>query len=181
MKPGPFAAVLAALLAASLPGPSSAFDQKAVERLMAPRACQKCDLTGFTMPHSHNLTGALLQEARFTGATMPGVVLVRAQLRLAKFDKAKMPGAQLMNAQMSGADFYWADLTKANLSRAVLQDANLQIADLSGANLSGAVLIGANLQGARLEGTILTGANLSGAIWVDGQKRCAQESIGACN
>lgn len=57
-----------------------------------------------------------------------------------------------------------------------LSNANLAEADLYGSDLSSADLSFANLTNAKL-----TGADLSGATWTDGQKVCAEGSIGVCN
>lgn len=50
-----------------------------------------------------------------------------------------------------------------------------------GCDLSHADLTNANLSGASLVGADLTNTNLSGTTWTDGQKVCAEGSIGVCN
>lgn len=57
---------------------------------------------------------------------------------------------------------------------------NLAYSDLSESDLSGASLAGADLSFAKLTGANLSGANLSGATWTDGNKVCAEGSIGVC-
>ena len=54
-------------------------------------------------------------------------------------------------------------------------------ADLRNAKLVNAKLRDTNLSGAKIQGTDFRNADLSGATWVDGTRKCAEQSIGQCN
>jgi uncharacterized protein YjbI with pentapeptide repeats len=109
-----------AFLLWSLPcGPSHAFKQADVDKLIKTRACQWCDLGGV------ELSGAKLSHADVSGANL---------------SKAKLSGADLSGADLSGAYLRDADLSGADLTDTYLRDANLTGANLSGTNLPGADL-----------------------------------------
>ena len=64
-------------------------------------------------------------------------------------------------SRVTGASLIGADLRRARLFRAILRNANLT--------------------DARLKGADLARADLSGATWTDGERICAEGSIGRCN
>jgi hypothetical protein len=90
--------------------------------------------------------------------------------------RAKFVNAGLQGAVFDGAKLYEADLTKADLT-----GASLVGVDLRRARLYRAVLRDANLTSAQLKGADLTRADLSGATWTDGERVCAEGSVGRCN
>jgi hypothetical protein len=90
-------------------------------------------------------------RSKFVNSTMPDVVL----------DGAKLYEADLTKADLTGASMVGVDLRRARLFRANLRDANLT--------------------DARLQGADLTRADLSGATWTDGERVCAEGSVGRCN
>lgn len=116
------------------------------------------------------LAGAVLRDASFGRARMAGAKLMRAEAPDVRFTSADLTGADLSGAVLRGADFTRAMLGRAVLARADLRQARFFRADLRGADLQGAELAGADLSGALLDG----------ALWVDGQKRCAAQSVGTC-
>jgi len=117
-----------------------------------------------------DLTGAVLRDTSFVRARLPGARLVQAEAPEVRFTSADLTGADLSRAVMRGADF----------TRAVLRDADLSGADLRQARFFRADLRGANLTGAELGGADMLGVQLDGALWVDGKRRCAAESVGTC-
>lgn len=117
-----------------------------------------------------DLTGAVLRDASFSRAKLAGATLARTEGQDARFTSADLAGADLTGAVLRGADFTRAALGRTNLARADLRQARFFRADLRGADLTGAELAGADLSGALLDG----------ALWVDGQKRCAADSVGTC-
>lgn len=117
-----------------------------------------------------DLTGAVLRDASFGRAKMAGARLANAEGPDARFTSADLSGADLTGAVLRGADF-----TRAMMGGAILAQADLRQARFFRADLRGATLTGAELSGADL-----SGAQLGGALWVDGQRRCAAESVGTC-
>lgn len=112
-----------ALLAVSLLASSAhSFKQADVDKLLATRECQWCDLRG----------------ARISGANLSGGDLSGANLTEANLSDADLSGANLSTAYLRNSD-----LTGANLSTAFLGKTNLSGAKLNNANLSGATLTGA--------------------------------------
>jgi len=121
--------------------------------------------------HGVDLTGAVLRDSSFANADLSESVLVGVNAYRAKFLSAKLPKVRLDDARLEDADF-----TKADLTGASLKNANLRRARFFGASLRGA-----DLTGAHLAATDLLKADLSGARWTDGEKICAEGSIGKCN
>ncbi|WP_343562336.1 pentapeptide repeat-containing protein [Kiloniella sp. b19] len=117
-----------------------------------------------------DLTGAKLRDNSQFRSILDQAVLRDVDGFRAKFVNASMIGADLENGRFSEADF-----TKADLSQASLKNA-----DLRRAKLFRAILRGADLSGARLSGADIGKADFSGATWTDGQKVCAEGSIGRC-
>ena len=117
-----------------------------------------------------DLSDAKLRDASFARTDLSDSILVGADAFRAKF-----LSADLSNANLEGARLAEADLTKADLSGASLRDANLRRARLYRANLRGADLTGAQMKKAEL-----LDADLSGATWIDGERVCAEGSIGRC-
>jgi uncharacterized protein YjbI with pentapeptide repeats len=118
-----------------------------------------------------DLTGARLRSTSFFRADLSGSDLSEVNGFEAKFVNAIMRNVTLDGAKLSQADF-----TKADLSGASLVGADLRRARFFSANLRDA-----DLTDARLQGADLTRADLSGATWQDGQRICAEGSVGRCN
>lgn len=118
-----------------------------------------------------DLSGAVLRDTSFQRANLKGANLSGINGFRTRFVSADLRGADLSNADLSEADF-----TKADLSGAILKNT-----DLRRARFFRATLRGADLTGADLEMADLLHADLSGATWVNGQRVCADESIGQCN
>jgi uncharacterized protein YjbI with pentapeptide repeats len=123
------------------------------------------DLTGV------NLEGAMLRDATFQRSAMKGANLSQVDGYRAKF----------VSATMTGVRFDHARLIEADLTRADLTGASFVETDLRNAKLVNAILRDANLTGAKVQGTDFRNADLSGATWVDGSRKCAEQSIGQCN
>ncbi len=130
---------------------------------------QRCLMNGVDLG-GVDLTGAKLRDnSHFRSA------LDRARLVAVDGFRAKFVNASLVGADLSRGKFSEADFTKADLGRARLVNT-----DLRRAKLFRAVLRGADLSGARLQGADTGKADFSGATWTDGQKVCAEGSIGFC-
>jgi hypothetical protein len=85
------------------------------------------------------MKGARLEAASFTGARLPKMRFIEADLR---------------DANLTDADLTEADLGGANLGRAILRGANM-----TGANLSRANLVGADIEGCRLDRALVYGVS----------------------
>jgi uncharacterized protein YjbI with pentapeptide repeats len=131
---------------------------------------QRCAMDGLDLKEV-NLAGARLRDSSFFRADLTG-----SDLSGTESFKAKFVNAVLQDTVFDGAQLYEADLTKADLTGASLVGTDLRRARLYRANLRDA-----NLTDARLEGADLARANLSGATWTDGERVCAEGSIGRCN
>ncbi|MEM7172952.1 MAG: pentapeptide repeat-containing protein [Pseudomonadota bacterium] len=131
---------------------------------------QRCNLDGLDLS-SVDLTDARIRDGSFFRSTLNDANLTGASGFRAKFVNAVMRGTRLDNAKLDEADFTKAELVDASLIGADLRRARLFRSDLRGADLTGARLLGADL----------TRADLSGATWTDGQRVCAEGSIGRCN
>jgi uncharacterized protein YjbI with pentapeptide repeats len=124
------------------------------------------------------------------GRDLSGADLSRALLRDTSMQRARLVGTTLAGADAFNARFVSADLTGADLSqatlrevdftRAVMRNAKLVGSDMRRARLFRADLSGADLTGANLEGADFSNAILNGARWTDGQRVCAEGSIGTC-
>jgi uncharacterized protein YjbI with pentapeptide repeats len=126
-----------------------------------------------------------LEESNFTDGDLTNAVLVdtrfqRADLSRTLFDGADIRDAKFVDADLVGASFIGANLRKADMTKANLEGANLSQANLRRTRLFRANLRGANFTGARLDQTDLHNADLSGATWTDGERVCAEGSIGRC-
>ncbi|WP_367595354.1 pentapeptide repeat-containing protein [Teichococcus deserti] len=119
---------------------------------------------------SADLSGAVLRDASFARGRLVGANLSGAEAPDARFTSADAEGADFSRAVLRGADFTRTRLVGARFHGADLRNARFFRADLSGAELTGALLAGSDL----------STATLDGALWVDGQKRCAAGSLGAC-
>ena len=102
--------------------------------------------------------------------------LSESNLKNVRGFRAKFVNATIRDAVLDGAGLSEADLTKSDLS-----ESSLVGVDLRRARLFRTVLRGADLTGARMGGADLTKADLSGATWTDGERVCAEGSIGRCN
>ncbi|WP_235035576.1 pentapeptide repeat-containing protein [Roseomonas sp. 18066] len=122
------------------------------------------DLSGAT------LAGAVLRDASFARGKLVGTDMSGAEAPDARFTSADAGEADFSGAVLRGADFTRTRLVGARFAKADLRNARFYRADLSGADLTGALLAGSDL----------STATLDGALWVDGQKRCAAGSVGAC-
>ena len=158
-----FAAVLLALSAQTALAACTEFPEPGVNW----RRCYHDgrDLTGV------NLEGAMLRDATFQRSVMKGANLSQVDGYRAKFVSTSMTGVRLDHARLIEADLTRADLTGASLVET----------DLRNAKLVNAILRDANLSGAKIQGTDFRNADLSGATWVDGSRKCAEQSIGQCN
>jgi len=88
-----------------------------VEKLLATKACEKCNLS------RTNLAGACLSRAHLRNASLRGADLSVADLSRADLRQADLSGASLYRANLSGADLRGANVTGVQLL----------FADLSGA------------------------------------------------
>ncbi len=131
---------------------------------------QRCYMDGRDFV-GHGLAGARLRETSFQRSDLSGADLGRVDAYRGRFISAAMRGARLEDGVFSEADFTKADLSGASLVRADLRRAKFYHASLRGADLTGAKTLGAEL----------LGADLSGARWTDGQRICAEGSLGQCN
>ena len=131
---------------------------------------QRCGFDGLDLSDVE-LTAARLRDGSFFRSN-----LQRSRLDQANGFRAKFVNADLRDAVLDGANMAEADFTKADLS-----GASLVGADLRRARLYRAVLRGADLTNTRLRGADLTGSDLSGARWTDGERICAEGSVGRCN
>ncbi|MCZ6721439.1 MAG: pentapeptide repeat-containing protein [Proteobacteria bacterium] len=118
-----------------------------------------------------DLRGAKLQGASFGSADLSGSDLTGADATKASFIRTKLIGTSFDDAGLMDTDFTRADLTGASLRNA----------DLRLARFYRAILRDVDLTGARVKGADLLNADLTGAIWIDGEKRCGEGSIGLCN
>ncbi len=131
---------------------------------------QRCVFDGLRLT-GVDLSGARLRDGSFFRSDLSGSDLSDINGFRAKFVSAVLRQVELDGAKLSEADF-----TKADLS-----DASLQGADLRRVRFFDAVLRRADLSDARLTGADLTRADLSGATWTDGNRVCAEGSVGRCN
>jgi uncharacterized protein YjbI with pentapeptide repeats len=131
---------------------------------------QRCILDGLEL-EGVDLSGARLRDGSFFRSNLSGSDLSGASAFRAKFVNARLRETKLDGAKLSEADFTKADLRGASLEGADLRRARFFRADLRGADLTGA----------RLRGADLTRADLSGATWIDGERICAEGSVGRCN
>lgn len=130
-----------------------------------------------------------LRYAYMVGATLPKVILNKADLRNGNFSgvdmrKASLVGADLRGAIFAGANLRGSDMRGAKLQGADFRAAKLEGADfgvwrraeenknsifspsyLEGANFSGAFLSRVKFYGAQLQGAKLEGANLNKATF----------------
>ena len=88
-----------------------------VERLLATRTCENCNLS------RTNLAGACLSGSNLRGATLKG----------ADLSVADLSHADLRDADLSGASFFRANLIGADLRGANVTGVHLLFADVSGA------------------------------------------------
>lgn len=131
---------------------------------------QRCAMDGLNL-REVDLKGSRLRDGSFFRADLSGSNLSGAEAYRAKFVNATLKGTVLDDAKL-----YEADLTKADLT-----GASLVGVDLRRARMFRAILRDANLTGARLTGADMTRADLSGATWTDGERVCAEGSVGRCN
>ena len=131
---------------------------------------QRCILDGLDL-RNVALTGARLRDGSFFRTDLSGSDLSRISAFRAKFVNAILRKTKFDGAKLSESDFTKADLTGASLVGA----------DLRRVKLFHAILRGADLTGARLRGADLTEADFSGARWTNGQRICAEGSLGRCN
>lgn len=126
-----------------------------------------------------------LEESNFTDSDLTNAKLVdtrlqRADLSRTIFDGVDARDAKFVDAELAGASFIGANLRKADMTKANLEGANLSESNLRRTRLFRANLRGANFTGALLDQTDLLNADLSGATWTDGERVCAEGSIGRC-
>jgi uncharacterized protein YjbI with pentapeptide repeats len=131
---------------------------------------QRCAMDGLDL-REVNLAGARLRDGSYFRTDLSGGDLSGTESYRVKFVNAK-----LINVVFDGAKLFEADLTKADLT-----GASLVGVDLRRARLFRAKLRNANLTDALLKGADLARADLSGATWTDGERVCAEGSVGRCN
>ncbi|HEU6437246.1 MAG TPA: pentapeptide repeat-containing protein [Nitratidesulfovibrio sp.] len=117
-----------------------------------------------------------------TGAQLPGVRLVSANLRIATIVDANLTGANLIGANLQTVALARTNLSKANLSHAncscsyfnetnfheaVLEETDISFSSCRGANFSHACLDLANLAETTLDLANFTNANLNNANLMD--------------
>lgn len=134
-------------------------------------------------------------EVNWRRCLMDGQDLHKADLKGADFRSTSLKRSNLDGADMSDVDgrgmkLVYSTLRGTNLENADLGSADLTSADLTGANLKGAMLRrtklfkanlrDADLTDAKLVDTDFLHADLSGALWIDGETRCAEGSLGRC-
>ena len=105
----PFGIGLAAIVASVGLYAQDAPAQNNRAKVLAERACAKCDLSNADFMRQ-DLTGVNLTEANATGAS---------------FYRANLTNATLAGANLSKANLSWADLSNANLGQTDLRGANL--------------------------------------------------------
>jgi len=124
------------------------------------------DLRGVDMSELNldecDLAGAVLDGARFAGASLVRSNLAGASLLGADFSYANLDRADMEGADATAASFVSATLRRANLGRCRLHRADLSDADISHANL-----YEADLKAASLIGTLAARANLRGSVLED--------------
>jgi uncharacterized protein YjbI with pentapeptide repeats len=126
------------------------------------------------------LDGRDFSDADLTRAQLRDVSLGRSRLVGAKLVGADAYSARFVSSDLTGGDLTGANLRDVDFTRAVLRDAKLVATDLRRARLFRADLRGADLTGANLEGADFSNALLDGARWTDGQRVCAEGSVGVC-
>jgi uncharacterized protein YjbI with pentapeptide repeats len=116
-----------------------------------------------------------------TDAAAPGVDWSRCYLDGKDLRNVDLTGAWLRSASFNRADLSDSNLSEVDGFRAKFVSAMATNAHLRHARFFRANLRGADLTGARMRGADLLNADLSGATWTDGEKVCAEGSIGQCN
>ena len=128
------------------------------------------------------------QRCNFDGLNLRGIDLAGARLRDASFFRADLSESDLQGTRSTRAKFVNAIAEAVNFDGAKLYQADFTKADLTGASLVGAdlrlarmfrtTLRQADLTDAQLREADFTQADLSGATWTDGERICAEGSIG---
>ncbi|EKE71538.1 pentapeptide repeat-containing protein [Oceanibaculum indicum] len=130
---------------------------------------RNCNMSRQEMPGA-NLTKATLWQTNLNRSDIAGADLSEADANRALFLETRMPGASLDGGRFTYADFSRADLTGASLKGA----------NLSRARFHNAILREADFTGADIRDADFFRADLRGALWIDGKRRCGEDSIGAC-
>ena len=102
---------------------SFAFNQADLDKVLATKECQWCDLRNADLSKA-GLSGALLSGANLSGAKLSG---------------ADLSGANLSTAYLRNTDLSGSNLSNAYFSKAILTGAEMKDANMTGANLSEAV------------------------------------------
>lgn len=131
---------------------------------------QRCAMDGLDL-REMDLSGARLRDGSFFRTDLTG-----SDLSDTESSRSKFVNSTMLDVVLDGAKLYEADLTKADLTGASLVGVDLRRARLFRANLRDA-----NLTDAMLGGADMTRADLSGATWTDGERVCAEGSVGRCN
>jgi uncharacterized protein YjbI with pentapeptide repeats len=119
------------------------------------------DLTAEPPPMT--LVGIDLDEVTLTGAQLPAITLIDAEMNSAKLDRTNLENSALTNAKMHRANLERANLQSASLEKAVLTNAFLKDANLQNVKLQAADLRCADLRGANLTNAGLAGAKFKNA------------------
>lgn len=108
------------------------------------------DFSGASMT-GIELGKADLQKSDFSSANLSKATIRDGNCKDAKFVKANLTSIKLNSTNCRNCDFTSAKLTRSNLDFADLQNANLQKADLTGASMWCTYLQGADLTGVHLD------------------------------
>jgi uncharacterized protein YjbI with pentapeptide repeats len=119
--------------------------------------------------------GVNWQRCAMDGLDLREMDLSGARLRDGSFFRTDLTGSDLSDTEASRSKF-----VNSTMPDVVLDGAKLYEADLTKADLTGASMVGVDLRRA-LQGADLTRADLSGATWTDGERVCAEGSVGRCN
>lgn len=127
-----------------------------------------------------NLSRQEMQGADLSKSTLWQTSLNRSILTGADLSGADANRSMFLEAKMAGAILDGGRFTYADFSRADLSGASLKGANLSRARFHNAILREADFTGADIRDADFFRADLSGALWIDGTRRCGEDSIGAC-
>jgi uncharacterized protein YjbI with pentapeptide repeats len=151
---------------------------------------EKTDLSGADM------SKAEINGMFFTDCTMKGIRLDKVRLNTVDFDRCDLTDAaftgtvDMFQINFNACDLTRSDFTyawlKANFRSSVMRNATMVQAYLNGTTFEGTDFSSANLRRTNFSGTTdlgrntYTDADFSGSIWDNGQRICAEGSIGAC-
>lgn len=152
---------LGMVLAILLPLGLQAFDQKAVDKLLAGdknlAGADFTNLPGSALPGGGTFTGVNFTGADFTGAYIPSRIFQSCNFSNAKFDRADLRGVHFKSScNMVSASFAGAILGATQFNSAKLNQASFT--DVTCTPQSGPQFMQSDCQGLRLNGTNFNGA-----------------------